>query len=102
MRIFAAQNVDGWVGAVKLSGFKEYLRRKKLVEKYCKKRDFIYGYAVRFNGYEVTPEDLIKEFKKYIEIGVTWINIRIDPDTENLELLDKIAKVIRYFKESIS
>ncbi|RLE77311.1 MAG: hypothetical protein DRJ52_11390 [Thermoprotei archaeon] len=102
MRKFAAQNVDGWVGAVKLGGFKEYLERKRFVEKYCRKKDFIYGYAVRFNGYEVSPEDLIEEFKQYIKIGVTWINIRVDPDTENLELLDKIAEVIKYFKKQLT
>jgi len=30
---------------------------------------------------------------------VDVIDIRMDPDTENLRLLDKIAPVIRYFKK---
>lgn len=101
MRRFAAKFTDGWVGVARvISGVEEYLKKREIVDKYTKGREFIYGFATRFKMKEVNVDKIIEEIEKYIKLGVTWINFRIDPDTENLELLDKITPVIRYFKKS--
>ena len=75
------------------------MENKELIDKYVGGRKFIYGLATRFRMDEISREDLKYWIKKYIEIGVDVIDIRMDPDTENLRLLDKIAPVIRYFKK---
>jgi len=98
MRIFAAKNVDGWMGPFSIDAVDEYLESKETIDRYVKGRKFIYGLATRFKMDKVSQKDLKYWIEKYIEIGVDVIDIRMDPDTENLRLLDKIAPVIRYFK----
>lgn len=102
MRIYAAKNVDGWVGIANIvTGLEEYLKKKKLVDRYVGKRKFIYGLSTRFNMNKITIDDIIKGVEGFIKNGVTWINFRMDPDSKNLEFLDKIAYVIQYFKEQM-
>ena len=100
MRTFAAKYLDGWVAPVNIrKGVEEYVERRKIVDKYVGNRKFIYGICTRFKMDEMDVDYLIRRVEEYIKLGVTWVNFRMDPDTENLRLLDKIAPVIRYFKE---
>ncbi len=100
MRVFAAKFTDGWVGiAPVIGGADEYARKKELVDRYAAGRRFIYGLSTRFKMRDVSIDDVIDGVEDFIKLGVTWINFRMDPDTENLEFLDEVAKVIQYFRE---
>ena len=101
MRIFAAKNADGWVSPLKIvdGEIEEYIARRRTVEKYVGDRPFLYGICTRFKPDEVKMDDIIDSFKEYVKLGVTWINVRIDPDNENLRLLDKIKVLIDELKE---
>lgn len=100
MRVFAARHGDGWIGPVNI--FRDldlYIRRKRLVEKCSGGRRLVYGVATRFRMAEVDPRELRDSIEAFIdEAGVDMVNIRIDPDTENLRLLDRVKPVIEYFK----
>jgi len=80
-------------------GLEKYVKRRKLVDKYVGKRKFICGICTRFKMDEMEIDYLIKRVEEYIKLGVRWVNFRMDPDTENLKLLDEITPVIHYFKE---
>jgi len=99
MRKFAAQYVDGWVMPINImKDVDEYLRKRRIVEKYVGERDFIYGIALRFNPDKICLEDVEEKLKEYIRLGVTWINIRLDPDNRNLELIERIKPLILSIK----
>jgi len=99
MRKFAAQYVDGWVMPINImKDVDEYLRKRRIVEKYVGERDFIYGIALRFNPDKICLEDVEEKLKEYIRLGVTWINIRLDPDNRNLELIERIKPLISSIK----
>lgn len=99
MRKFAAQYVDGWVMPISImKDVDEYLRKRRIVEKYVGERDFIYGIALRFNPDKICLEDVEEKLKEYIRLGVTWINIRLDPDNRNLELIERIKPLISSIK----
>lgn len=96
MRKFAAQYVDGWVMPINIVGdIDEYLRKRRVVEKYVGDRKFTYGIALRFNPDKVSIDIVERKLRKYIELGVTWINIRLDPDDKNMEQLTKIKPIIK-------
>ena len=99
MRKFAAQYVDGWVMPISImKDVDEYLRKRRIVEKYVGERDFIHGIALRFNPDKICLEDVEEKLKEYIRLGVTWINIRLDPDNRNLELIERIKPLILSIK----
>jgi len=99
MRKFAAQYVDGWVMPISImKDVDEYLRKRRIVEKYVGERDFIYGIALRFNPDKICLENVEEKLKEYIRLGVTWINIRLDPDNRNLELIERIKPLILSIK----
>ena len=100
MRIFAAKNADGWVSPLSIvnGNIEEYIARKKEVEKYVGNRRFFYGICTRFKPDEVDLDEITDAFEEYVKLGVEWINIRVDPDNENLRLLDKIKPLIKRLK----